>query len=88
MSFAVAMLVNSTSAIKLHKTTIKSEIKDNINLNLQSKLDSIQNEIAKVSFNTHEIVNMMKEKDNENAAKTLKEMRNDLVNIADDIELA
>ena len=32
--------------------------------------------------------NMLKEKDNENAIKTIKEMRNDLVNIADDIELA
>ena len=31
---------------------------------------------------------MVKANDNENAAKTLKEMRNDLVNIADDVEIA
>jgi len=93
LSLAVALLLNSSSAIQLHKTeknlvSLKSEIKDEVNLNLQSKIDSIENEYAKIQFNTHQIQNMVKEKDNENAAKTLKEMRNDLLNIADDVELA
>ena len=58
LSLAVALLLDSSSAIQLHKTeknlvSIKSEIKDNINLNLQSKIDALDNEYAKIQFNEH-----------------------------------
>ena len=55
LTLAVAMLLNSSSAIRLHKDTknlvaIKSEMKekDNINLSVQSKIDAIANEYAKI----------------------------------------
>jgi hypothetical protein len=63
-------------------------MKDNMNLSIQSKIEAISNEYDKIQFNEHQIESMLIEKDNENAIKNIKEMRNDLVNISDDIVIA
>ena len=53
LSFAVALLINSTNAIRLNKSEksmadMKSEMRDIINLNTQSKIEAISNEYAKI----------------------------------------
>jgi hypothetical protein len=51
LSLAVALLLDSSSAIQLHKSErnlidIKSEMRDNVNLNIQSKIDALENSYA------------------------------------------